>query len=156
MLEATEQAREKAKPYTEKALEAAKEAGEQAKQAADRAGEAAKPYYDKSKEAAQKAYDDALKPAKELMEKSKAGRAEEELTLEGVSPASGLAPWRNTEGWSNGVRPCSRAVSGRHGSDTNRHDQPRNASPAVLPSSRGPRAASAAPWRWPTPGRART
>ncbi len=70
ILEATEEAREKAKPYTEKALEAAKEAGEQAKQAAERAGEAAKPYVEKGKEAAQKAYDDALKKAKELMEKS--------------------------------------------------------------------------------------
>ena len=71
VLEMTEQAREKAKPYTDKAMEAAKEASEQAKQAAERAQEAAKPYVDKSKEAAQKAYDDALRIAKELMEKSK-------------------------------------------------------------------------------------
>jgi hypothetical protein len=67
LLEATEQARETAKPYTDKAVDAAKEASEQAKQAAERAGEAAKPYYDKGKEAAQKAYE----IAKELMDKSK-------------------------------------------------------------------------------------
>jgi hypothetical protein len=69
MLEATEQAREKARPYTDKAMETARETAEQAKQAAERASEAAKPYLDKSKEAAQKAYDDAMKMAKELMEK---------------------------------------------------------------------------------------
>jgi hypothetical protein len=67
LLEATEQARETAKPYTDKAVDAAKEASEQAKQAAERASEAAKPYYDKGKEAAQKAYE----IAKELMDKSK-------------------------------------------------------------------------------------
>jgi len=71
MLEATEQAREKAKPYTDKAMDVAKEASEQAKQAAERAGEAAKPYYDKGKEAAQKAYEDAVRIAKELMDQSK-------------------------------------------------------------------------------------
>ncbi|MBO0740244.1 MAG: hypothetical protein J2P51_02310 [Hyphomicrobiaceae bacterium] len=71
MLEATEQAREKAKPYTDKAMDAAKEATEQAKQAAERASEAAKPYYDKGKEAAQKAYEDAVRITKELMDKSK-------------------------------------------------------------------------------------
>jgi hypothetical protein len=71
LMDATEDARAKARPYTEKALESAKEASEQAKQAAERASEAAKPYYEKSKEAAQKAYDDALKAAKELMDKSK-------------------------------------------------------------------------------------
>ncbi|HJU31033.1 MAG TPA: hypothetical protein VJ740_06255 [Hyphomicrobiaceae bacterium] len=71
MLEATEQAREQAKPYTEKAMEAAKETTEQAKQAAERAAEAAKPYYEKGKEAAQKAYEDALKKAKEMMDKPK-------------------------------------------------------------------------------------
>ena len=71
LLESTEQAREKAKPYTDKAMEAAKEASEQAKQAAERAGEAAKPYVDKGKEAAQKAYEDAMRMAKELMDKSK-------------------------------------------------------------------------------------
>lgn len=59
VLEVTEQAREKAKPYTDKALDAAKEVSEQAK-----------PYYDKSKEAAQKAYEDTVKKAKELMDKS--------------------------------------------------------------------------------------
>jgi hypothetical protein len=69
MLEATEQARAKARPYTDKAMETARETAEQAKQAAERASEAAKPYLDKSKEAAQKAYDDAMKMAKELMEK---------------------------------------------------------------------------------------
>jgi len=71
MLEATEQAREQAKPYTEKAMEAAKETTEQAKQAAERAAEAAKPYYEKGKEAAQKAYEDALKKAKEMIYKPK-------------------------------------------------------------------------------------
>jgi len=71
MLEATEQAREKAKPYTDKAMDAAKEATEQAKQAAERASEAAKPYYDKGKEAAQKAYEDAVRITKELMDKPK-------------------------------------------------------------------------------------
>ncbi len=71
VLELTDQARDKAKPYTDKALETAKEASEQAKQAAERAADAAKPYYDKGKEAAQKAYDDALKAAKDLMDKSK-------------------------------------------------------------------------------------
>ena len=71
VLEATEQAREKAKPYTEKAMDTAKETAEQAKQAAERAREAAKPYYEKSKEAAQKAYEDALRMAKELMDKPK-------------------------------------------------------------------------------------
>jgi hypothetical protein len=71
MLEATEQAREQAKPYTEKAMEAAKETTEQAKQAAERAAEAAKPYYEKGKEAAQRAYEDALKKAKEMMDKPK-------------------------------------------------------------------------------------
>ena len=71
MLEATEQAREKAKPYTDKAMDAAKEASEQTKQAAERASEAAKPYYDKGKEAAQKVYEDAVRITKELMDKSK-------------------------------------------------------------------------------------
>lgn len=71
MLEATEQAREKAKPYTDKAMDAAKEATEQTKQAAERASEAAKPYYDKGKEAAQKVYEDAVRITKELMDKSK-------------------------------------------------------------------------------------
>src|SRR5262245_3660052 len=69
LLAASEQAREKARPYTDKAMEAAKEGAEQAKGAAERASDAAKPYLDKSKEAAQKAYDDAMKMAKELMEK---------------------------------------------------------------------------------------
>ena len=71
LLEATEDARQKARPYTDKAMEAAKETVEQAKQATERATEAAKPYIDKSKEAAQKAYDDAMKAAKDLMDKSK-------------------------------------------------------------------------------------
>jgi hypothetical protein len=71
LLAVTEEAREKAKPYTDKAVETAKETAEQAKQAAERAGEAAKPYVDKTKEAAQKAYDDALRAAKELIDKSK-------------------------------------------------------------------------------------
>jgi hypothetical protein len=71
LLEATEDARQKARPYTDKALETAKETVEQAKQATERATEAAKPYIDKSKEAAQKAYDDAMKAAKDLMDKSK-------------------------------------------------------------------------------------
>ena len=79
MLEATEQAREKAKPYTEKAMEAAKETGEQAKQAAERASEAAKPYYDKSKEAAQKAYDDALKIGQGADGQVQIRRAEERI-----------------------------------------------------------------------------
>jgi hypothetical protein len=70
VLEMTEEAREKAKPYTERAMDTAKETAEQAKQAAERASDAAKPYIDKTKEAAQKAYDDALKTAKDLMEKS--------------------------------------------------------------------------------------
>ena len=69
LLQATEQAREKARPYTDKAMEAAREGAEQAKGAAERASDAAKPYVDKSKEAAQKAYDDAMKIAKELLEK---------------------------------------------------------------------------------------
>jgi hypothetical protein len=69
LLQATEQAREKARPYTDKAMEAAREGAEQAKGAAERASDAAKPYVDKSKEAAQKAYDDAMKMAKELIEK---------------------------------------------------------------------------------------
>ena len=69
MLEATEEARAKARPYADKAMEAARETAEQAKDAAGRATDAAKPYIDKSKEAAQKAYDDALRVAKELMEK---------------------------------------------------------------------------------------
>jgi hypothetical protein len=69
LLQASEEAREKARPYTDKAMEAARETAEQAKGAAERASEAAKPYVDKSKEAAQKAYDDAMKMAKELMEK---------------------------------------------------------------------------------------
>jgi hypothetical protein len=69
MLEATEQARVKARPYADKAMEAARETAEQAKDAAERASDAAKPYIDKSKEAAQKAYDDAMRVAKELMEK---------------------------------------------------------------------------------------
>ncbi|HEU0059065.1 MAG TPA: hypothetical protein VFR19_04230 [Hyphomicrobiaceae bacterium] len=69
LLAATEQAREKARPYTDKAMEAAKEGAEQAKGAAERASDAAKPYVDKSKEAAQKAYDEAMKMAKELLEK---------------------------------------------------------------------------------------
>jgi hypothetical protein len=69
MLEATEQARVKARPYTDKAMEAARETAEQAREAAGRASDAAKPYIDKSKEAAQKAYDDAMRAAKELMEK---------------------------------------------------------------------------------------
>jgi hypothetical protein len=71
MLEATEQARVKARPYTDKAMEAARETAEQAKEAAGRASDAAKPYIDKSKEAAQKAYDDAMQVAKELMAKKK-------------------------------------------------------------------------------------
>src|SRR5262249_47175846 len=65
VLEATEEARQKARPYTDKARETA----EQAKEAAARASDAAKPYLDKSKEAARKAYDDAMKLAKELMQK---------------------------------------------------------------------------------------
>lgn len=69
LLQATEQAREKARPYTDKAMEAAREGAEQAKGAAERASDAAKPYVDKSKEAAQKAYDDAMRMAKELIEK---------------------------------------------------------------------------------------
>jgi hypothetical protein len=69
LLQATEQAREKARPYTDKAMETAKETAEQAKQASERAGDAARPYLDKSKEAAQKAYDDAMKMARELLEK---------------------------------------------------------------------------------------
>ena len=69
MLDATEQARAKARPYTDKAMEAARETAEQAKDAAGRASDAAKPYIDKSKEAAQKAYDDAMRAAKDLMEK---------------------------------------------------------------------------------------
>lgn len=69
LLQATEQAREKARPYTDKAMETAKETAEQAKQATERAGDAARPYIDKSKEAAQKAYDDAMKMARELLEK---------------------------------------------------------------------------------------
>lgn len=73
LLELSDQARDKAKPYTDKAGEVMKETAEQARQAAERAKEAAKPYYEKGKDAAQKAYDDALKAAKELMEKNKAG-----------------------------------------------------------------------------------
>jgi hypothetical protein len=69
ILEATEQARAKARPYTDKAMEAARETAEQAKDAAGRASDVAKPYIDKSKEATQKAYDDAMRVAKELMEK---------------------------------------------------------------------------------------
>jgi hypothetical protein len=69
LLQATEQAREKARPYTDKAMETAKKTAEQAKQASERAGDAARPYLDKSKEAAQKAYDDAMKMARELLEK---------------------------------------------------------------------------------------
>ena len=72
MLEATEQARAKVRPYTDKAMETAKETAEQAKGAAERASEAAKPYLDKSKEAARKAYDDAMRIAKELMQKKPA------------------------------------------------------------------------------------
>jgi hypothetical protein len=68
LLEGTEQARDKARPYTEKAMKTAKETAEQAKQATERAGDAARPYLDKSKEAAQKAYDDATKMARELLE----------------------------------------------------------------------------------------
>jgi hypothetical protein len=75
VLEVSEEARQKAKPYTEKASDLAKEASDQAKQAAERAAEAAKPYYDKGKEAAQKAYDDALKAAKDLIDKSKPDNA---------------------------------------------------------------------------------
>lgn len=77
LLELSDQAREKAKPYTEKAGEVMKETADQARQAAERASEAAKPYYDKGKEAAQKAYDDALKAAKELMEKQRAEQKKE-------------------------------------------------------------------------------
>jgi len=69
VLEASEQARQKARPYTDKAMETARETAEQAKEAAARASDAAKPYLDKSKEAARKAYDDAMKLAKELMQK---------------------------------------------------------------------------------------
>jgi len=69
VLEATEEARQKARPYTDKAMETARETAEQAKEAAARASDAAKPYLDKSKEAARKAYDDAMKLAKELMQK---------------------------------------------------------------------------------------
>jgi hypothetical protein len=104
VLEATEQAREKAKPYTDKALDTAKEASDQAKQAAERAAEAAKPYYDKSKEAAQKAYDDALQHRQGADGQAQAGGAED---LTGCP-----TPWRNVERWSNGVGP--------RGSDTQR------------------------------------
>lgn len=75
LLEMTDQAREKAKPYTEKAIDAARETADQAKQAAERATEAAKPYIDKTREAAQKAYDDALKAAKDMMDKPKTAPA---------------------------------------------------------------------------------
>ncbi len=71
ILELSDQARDKAKPYTEKAGEAMRETADQAKQAAERASEAAKPYVDKSKDAAKKAYDDTMKAAKELMDKTK-------------------------------------------------------------------------------------
>ena len=71
MLELSDQAREKAKPYTEKAGEAMRETAEQAKDAARRAEEAAKPYVEKGKDAAKKAYDDTMKAAKEMMEKDK-------------------------------------------------------------------------------------
>jgi hypothetical protein len=69
VLAATEEARQRARPYTDKAMETARETAEQAKEAAARASDAAKPYLDKSKEAARKAYDDAMKLAKELMQK---------------------------------------------------------------------------------------
>ena len=68
LLEATEQARAKARPYTDKAMATAKETAAQAKQATERAGDAARPYLDKSKEAAQKAYDDAMKMTREVLE----------------------------------------------------------------------------------------
>ncbi|MDX2204560.1 MAG: hypothetical protein NW223_17545 [Hyphomicrobiaceae bacterium] len=71
LLELSDEARQKAKPYTEKAGEAMKETADQAKQAAERAAEAAKPYMEKGKEAAKKAYDDALKAGKEIMDKAK-------------------------------------------------------------------------------------
>lgn len=71
LLELSDQAREKAKPYTEKASEAMKETADQARQAADRAAEAAKPYVEKGKDAAKKAYDDAMKAGKDIMDKAK-------------------------------------------------------------------------------------
>ena len=71
LLELSDQAREKAKPYTEKAGEAMRETVDQAKQASERAAEAAKPYVEKGKEAAKKAYDDALKAGKDIMDKGK-------------------------------------------------------------------------------------
>ncbi len=80
MLELTDQAREKAKPYTDKAMEKAKETGDQAKQAAERAGEAAKPYVEKTKEAAQKAYDEALRWQGADRQGEARARTEEELS----------------------------------------------------------------------------
>lgn len=71
MLELSDEARQKAKPYTEKAGEAMRETADQAKDAARRAEEAAKPYVEKGKEAAKKAYDDTVKAAKELMDNEK-------------------------------------------------------------------------------------
>ena len=85
VLEATEQAREKAKPYTEKAHGSRpRRPTEQAKQAAERASEAAKPYYDKSKEAAQKAYDDAVTDRQGADGQVQVRPAEEELRRTGV------------------------------------------------------------------------
>ena len=79
LLQATEQAREKARPYTDKAMETAKEGASRPSRPPRGRAMRPSPTSTSRKEAAQKAYDDAMKMAKELMEKQARIAAEEQL-----------------------------------------------------------------------------